>query len=113
VDDLVGGMLAMAATPDDVTGPINLGNPSEFTIRQLAEMVIELTNSKSRIVERPLPQDDPRQRRPDIAKAIEHLGWKPKIQLSLGLKKTIAYFDALLAQGDSGRDSAKTRGRAA
>ena len=113
VDDLVGGMLAMAATPDDVTGPINLGNPSEFTIRQLAEMVIELTNSKSRIVERPLPQDDPRQRRPDIAKAIEHLGWKPKIQLSLGLKKTIAYFDALLARGDFGPrlgENARARG---
>src|SRR5271168_4344123 len=78
VDDLVNGMVSMMATDESVTGPINMGNPCEFTIRQLAEIVIALTNSGSKIVEKPLPQDDPRQRQPDITQAIETLGWKPK-----------------------------------
>jgi len=98
VDDLVDGFIRMMATPADVTGPINLGNPHEFTIRELAELVIELTGSASRLVQRPLPQDDPRQRQPDIAKARDVLGWEPKIQLREGLVRTIEHFDALLRQ---------------
>lgn len=96
VDDLLDGFLRMMATPDDVTGPVNLGNPNEFTIRELAELVIELTGSSSRLVQRPLPQDDPRQRQPDISKARDVLGWEPKIQLREGLVRTIEHFDALL-----------------
>jgi UDP-glucuronate decarboxylase len=95
-DDLVDAMMRMMATNEDVTGPVNIGNPGEFTIRQLAEMVIELTGSRSKIVSRPLPSDDPRQRRPDISQAHELLGWKPRTQLREGLEKTIAYFDAML-----------------
>jgi UDP-glucuronate decarboxylase len=86
-------------TGDEVTGPINLGNPGEFTIRQLAEKVVELTGAKSEIVYRPLPQDDPMQRQPNIAKAKEILAWEPKIALEQGLQKTIAYFDQLLKSG--------------
>ena len=95
-DDLIDGMMRLMATPDDVMGPVNVGNPGEFTIRQLAELVIELTYSKSRIVSRPLPADDPRQRRPDITRARELLHWEPTTPLRDGLEKTIAYFDALL-----------------
>jgi len=84
----------------DLPGPINIGNPNEFTIRQLAENVIDLTGSKSKLVTRPLPSDDPKQRQPDIAKARELLGWAPKVQLRDGLVKTIAYFDGLLKEGD-------------
>ena len=87
----------MMATPDNVTGPINIGNPGEFTIRQLAEMVIELTGSRSKIVNRPLPSDDPKQRRPDISLAQEMLGWQPRTPLREGLIKTIAYFDSFLS----------------
>ncbi len=96
VDDLVEGFLRLMAAPDELTGPVNLGNPGEFTIRQLAELVIELTNSKSKLVFQPLPPDDPQQRRPDIALAREKLGWEPEVPLREGLKKTIAYFDQLL-----------------
>ncbi|HVI33217.1 NAD-dependent epimerase/dehydratase family protein, partial [Phenylobacterium sp.] len=96
VDDLVEAFLRFMATGDDVTGPINLGNPGEFTIRELAEKVIALTGSKSKIEFRPLPQDDPQQRQPNIAKAKEILGWEPTITLDEGLKKTITYFDGLL-----------------
>jgi UDP-glucuronate decarboxylase len=78
-----------------VTGPINLGNPGEFTIRELAELVIELTGSKSSLVHKPLPQDDPRQRQPDISRARETLGWEPTLRLRDGLEKTIAYFRQL------------------
>ncbi len=92
VDDLVAGLIKLMDTPRDVTGPINLGNPGEFTIRQLAETVIELTGSDSRIVERPLPQDDPRQRQPDLARAKEVLNWQPTTKLRDGLKLAIAYF---------------------
>ncbi|MBV9518483.1 MAG: SDR family oxidoreductase [Hyphomicrobiales bacterium] len=100
VDDLVDGFLGLMGTPDEVTGPVNLGNPGEFTIRELAEEVIELTDSSSRIIHLPLPVDDPRQRRPDISKANELFGWKPVVPLREGLSKTIAYFDRLLS-GDS------------
>ncbi len=98
VDDLVRGMMKMMGTDDNVTGPINLGNPGEFTMRQLAEIVLELTNSKSQLVEKPLPADDPQQRCPDISKARDVLGWKPEIELRQGLSKTIAYFDELLTR---------------
>ncbi|PKO35766.1 MAG: NAD-dependent dehydratase [Betaproteobacteria bacterium HGW-Betaproteobacteria-7] len=105
VDDLIEGFLRFmdkeSADPDQMAlpGPINLGNPNEFTIRQLAEHVIALTGSASRLIFKPLPEDDPRQRQPDIALAQEYLGWEPKVQLDEGLGKTIAYFDALLTSG--------------
>ena len=97
VDDLARGLMALMDSPDHVTGPINIGNPGEFTIRQLAEQVIDLTGSKSQLVFRPLPQDDPKQRKPNIEKAREILGWEPAIELREGLGKTIAYFDAMLS----------------
>jgi UDP-glucuronate decarboxylase len=99
VDDLIGGFLKLMATPADVIGPVNLGNPHEFTIIELAKKVIDLTGSLSRIVHRELPHDDPKQRQPDIAKARELLGWTPNVQLEDGLKLTIAYFDRLLSDG--------------
>ena len=98
VDDLVDGLVRLMATGDAVTGPVNLGNPTEFSMLQLAKAVIELTGSRSRIAHRPLPQDDPRQRRPDIAKAQELLAWTPYTALDEGLKKTIAYFERLLSE---------------
>jgi UDP-glucuronate decarboxylase len=98
VDDLVDGLIRLMSTPDEVTGPINLGNPVEFTIRQLAELVKDLTGSKSELIFKPLPADDPRQRQPDIALAARHLDWTPTIALREGLAKTIAYFDALLRE---------------
>ena len=97
VSDLVSGFLKLMSTPDDFTGPVNLGNAVEFTIGQLAELVIELTNSSSRIVRKPLPADDPRQRRPDTTIAEEKLGWKAATPLAEGLKQTIPYFDKLLS----------------
>ncbi|HEY8617300.1 MAG TPA: UDP-glucuronic acid decarboxylase family protein [Phenylobacterium sp.] len=96
VDDLVEGFLRLMATGDEITGPINLGNPGEFTMRQLADLVVEITGSKSQIEHRPLPQDDPKQRQPNIAKAKEILDWEPTIPLRQGLEKTVAYFDGLL-----------------
>ncbi len=96
VDDLVDGLLRLMDTGDEVTGPVNLGNPEEFAIVDLAKAVIELTGSRSRIVHRPLPQDDPRQRRPDISQAQRLLGWKPQTALQAGLTRTIGYFEALL-----------------
>src|SRR5215211_1810191 len=96
VDDLVDGLIGLMDTSDNVTGPVNLGNPVEFTIRQLAELTIELTGSSSKIVHRPLPEDDPKQRRPDISLAQELLAWTPRVQLRDGLTKTIAYFEQLL-----------------
>jgi UDP-glucuronate decarboxylase len=92
VSDLVDGLVRLMNSDDAVTGPINLGNPGEFTMRQLAETVLELTGSKSRIVNRPLPSDDPRQRQPDITRAKETLDWEPTINLADGLKPTIEYF---------------------
>ncbi|QEX14772.1 dTDP-glucose 4,6-dehydratase [Hypericibacter terrae] len=98
VDDLIEGFIRLMAAPDELTGPVNLGNPGEFTIRQLAEMVIEQTGSKSKLVFHPLPADDPQQRRPDITLAQQKLGWQPTVPLKEGLTKTIAYFDGLLAR---------------
>jgi len=92
VSDLVDGLVRLMNSDDAVTGPINLGNPGEFTMRQLAETVLELTGSKSRLVNRPLPSDDPRQRQPDITRAKETLDWEPTIKLADGLKPTIEYF---------------------
>ncbi len=97
VDDLVEAMLRMMKTPSEVTGPINIGNPNEFTILELAELVIEMTGTKSKIKFEPLPSDDPRQRQPDISKAKAVLGWEPKTQLREGLVSTIAYFDKILS----------------
>jgi UDP-glucuronate decarboxylase len=99
VDDLIEGFLRLMDTGADFPGPINLGNPNEFTIRELAEMVIDLTGSASKIEYEALPQDDPRQRQPDISLARERLGWEPQTQLREGLGRTIEYFDQLLAQG--------------
>jgi UDP-glucuronate decarboxylase len=96
VDDLVAGMMALMDTSADVTGPINIGNPVEFTMRELAELVRELLGSSVELVHRPLPQDDPRQRQPDISQAKDKLSWEPRVPLKDGLAKTIAYFDALL-----------------
>ena len=93
VSDLVEGLIRLMNTSDDVTGPINLGNPGEFTIRQLAEKIIEMTGARSKLVHKPLPQDDPRQRQPDITRARDTLDWEPTIALEEGLKPTIAYFD--------------------
>jgi UDP-glucuronate decarboxylase len=95
VDDLLDGMTRLMEHPS-LTGPVNVGNPGEFTILRLAEEVIALTGSKSKIVKNPLPSDDPRQRQPDITLARKELGWEPKVQLREGLTKTIAYFEALL-----------------
>ncbi|MCK9310902.1 MAG: SDR family oxidoreductase [Bacteroidales bacterium] len=96
VDDLVEGMVRMMATGDDFIGPVNIGNPHEFTIRQLAEKVIELTGSSSKITYKDLPHDDPKQRKPDISLAQEKLDWNPNIQLDEGLLKTIKYFKSIL-----------------
>lgn len=96
VDDLVEGMIRMMASREEFTGPVNIGNPNEFTILQLAELVIKLTNSKSKIVRMPLPPDDPLQRQPNIDLAIKELGWSPKIELNEGLIKTIDYFSAII-----------------
>lgn len=97
VDDLVLGLRAMMATGAAITGPVNLGNADEFTIRQLADLVVDLSGSRSKLVHAPLPVDDPRQRRPDIALAEQLLDWRPTVPLREGLMKTIAYFERLLA----------------
>jgi UDP-glucuronate decarboxylase len=96
VDDLIEGLVRLMATPAEVTGPINLGNPGEVSMRELAEKVLALTGSRSRIVGRPAPDDDPRRREPDIGKAKATLGWAPTVDLETGLTRTIAYFDDLL-----------------
>ena len=96
VDDLIDGFLRLMSSDDDMVGPVNLGNPGEFTILELAEKVVALTNSRSRIVRKPLPSDDPRQRCPDITLARTKLGWEPQIALDEGLRRTVAYFDAVL-----------------
>jgi UDP-glucuronate decarboxylase len=97
VDDLIDGFIRLMDSPAEVVGPMNLGNPGEFTILELAQQVIELTGSQSRIVHRPLPEDDPRQRRPDISMAQAQLGWTPQVSLEEGLRRTIPYFERLLA----------------
>jgi UDP-glucuronate decarboxylase len=96
IADLLDGLLRLMESPPGFTGPVNLGNPGEFTIRQLAEKVIELTGSRSSLAFRPLPQDDPRQRQPDISLARQHLDWRPSVGLEEGLKQTIAYFQSVL-----------------
>ncbi|GJE04182.1 UDP-glucuronic acid decarboxylase family protein [Methylobacterium isbiliense] len=97
VDDLIQGLIALMETDSTVTGPINLGNPGEFTVRELAELVVELTGSRSEIVHKPLPQDDPRQRKPDIERAKRALDWHPTIELREGLVRTIEYFRTQIA----------------
>jgi UDP-glucuronate decarboxylase len=96
VDDLVDGLVQLMRTPASVTGPINLGNPNEFTIRELADLVIDLAGSKSKIKHESLPEDDPKQRQPDISQADQYLGWRPTVSLREGLVPTIEYFDSLL-----------------
>jgi UDP-glucuronate decarboxylase len=96
VDDLIDGLIRMMNSPKGFTGPVNIGTPREFTILQLAETLIQMTGSASRIIFKPLPQDDPIQRRPDVTLAREKLGWEPRIQLSEGLEKTIAYFRTVI-----------------
>jgi UDP-glucuronate decarboxylase len=91
-DDLIEGMMRMMAAPDDFTGPVNIGNPGEFTIRELAELTVELTGSRSEIVHRPLPVDDPERRRPEITLARDRLGWQPTVPLREGLARTIEWF---------------------
>ena len=98
VDDLVDGFIRLMNTDGGAVGPVNLGNPGEFTMLELAEQIIELTGSKSKLVKRPLPQDDPKMRCPDISRAKEILDWQPHIQLREGLEKTIAYFETVLAE---------------
>jgi len=98
VDDLVEAFVRIMATDDDFVGPVNIGNPGEFTILELAEKVIDFIGSKSRIVNKPLPMDDPTRRRPDITLAREKLGWEPKIELNAGLRRTIDYFEKLLSE---------------
>jgi UDP-glucuronate decarboxylase len=95
VDDLIDGLMRLMATSDEFTGPVNIGNPHEFTILELARKVINLTGSASELVFKPLPSDDPLQRKPDISLAKTALGWQPTIELDQGLKKTIAYFNTL------------------
>ena len=112
VDDMIDAFVALMATPAGFTGPVNLGNPVEFTIRELAEKVIAITGSKSRIEYKPLPADDPRQRQPDIGLARSKLGWEPKERLDTGLERTIAYFDSLFAPGQpAGAGPAFAKGR--
>jgi UDP-glucuronate decarboxylase len=109
VDDLVEGFVRLMDSPDDITGPMNLGNPGEFTILELAEKVIALTGSKSTMIRKPLPADDPMQRQPDITFARRAIGWEPKVQLEDGLKRAIAYFDTLLGGGTVRRAAAVRR----
>ena len=99
VDDLIDGFLRLMNSPSDVNGPVNMGNPNEFTIAELANAVIEVTGASSKVVYKPLPHDDPRQRRPNISLAAQKLGWTPQVQLREGLEKTVAYFDELLSSG--------------
>ncbi len=98
VDDMIEGLLRMMAAPDHVTGPVNLGNPEEYSIRTLAEKIVAMTNSRSKIVCQPLPKDDPIRRRPDITRARETLGWQPRVALEQGLQPTIEYFRELLSR---------------
>ena len=98
VDDLIDGLLRLMESPADFTGPINLGNPGEFTMLQLAEAVLSLTGSRSKLTYKPLPADDPRQRSPDITLAKARLDWQPRVPLEDGLKETIGYFRILLRE---------------
>ena len=111
VDDLIDGIVRLMQSPPDMTGPVNLGNPVEFTIKDLAELAIAMTGSKSELVFRPLPQDDPMQRQPDISLAKDRLGWEPSVPLRDGLARTIAYFDKLLSESDLPRDMPAARSK--
>jgi UDP-glucuronate decarboxylase len=108
VDDLVDGLMALMDSEVGITGPINLGNPGEFTVRALAEQILMMTGSRSQLEFRPLPQDDPQQRQPMIVEAERVLGWKPEVQLQDGLKKTIAHFRSVLTQAKEPADIAPT-----
>ncbi len=110
VDDLIDGLIRLMATDDAVTGPINIGNPAEFSILELASLIVEMTGSRSRIIHRPLPENDPRQRRPDISRAQELLSWAPTTPLKEGLIQTIAYFEQLLTQDDVRQSLVATAG---
>jgi UDP-glucuronate decarboxylase len=99
VDDLIDGLLRLMNSADELAGPVNLGNPQEFTMIDLAQTILDLTGSRSTLVHAPLPPDDPRQRQPDIALARERLGWEPRVALHEGLQSTIAYFEQLLRRG--------------
>jgi UDP-glucuronate decarboxylase len=107
VDDLIEGFIRFMNAPASLTGPINLGNPGEFTMLQLAEMTIEMTGSKSTLAFQPLPRDDPKQRQPDIALATKHLDWKPTVPLQEGLRHTIAYFDKIISGDRAAADKAR------
>ena len=96
MDDLIDGLIKLMNSPDEFTGPVNLGNPGEFTILELADKIIELTGSRSKVVQKELPTDDPMQRKPDITLAKEKLNWEPRIDLIDGLTKTIRYFKEIL-----------------
>jgi UDP-glucuronate decarboxylase len=109
VDDLIDGLVRLMATPDEVTGPVNIGNPAEFSVLELAKMVIDLVGSSSRIVHRPLPENDPKQRQPDISRAQELLDWRPYTALKDGLVSTIEYFERLLRDHDGYRSSKERR----
>jgi UDP-glucuronate decarboxylase len=106
VDDLIEGFVRMMATPHGFTGPINIGNPGEFTMLELAEKVLSQVGGRSKLVFKPLPSDDPKQRQPDISLASSELQWQPRVTLDDGLKDTIAYFRKLLAEGDIGEGRA-------
>jgi UDP-glucuronate decarboxylase len=97
-DDLIEGLVRMMDSPREITGPFNMGNPVEFTIKELAETVLRMIGGPSKLVFKPLPQDDPKQRKPDITLARDNLGWEPQVNLEQGLEKTLAYFRTLLAQ---------------
>ncbi|HEY7551237.1 MAG TPA: UDP-glucuronic acid decarboxylase family protein [Hyphomicrobiaceae bacterium] len=112
VDDLIEGFVRLMESPADLTGPVNLGNPGEFTIKELAALVLELTGSKSKLAYLPLPQDDPRQRKPDVALASERLGWQPKVALREGLLSTILYFERLLSSPEPATNGARISARA-
>jgi UDP-glucuronate decarboxylase len=99
VDDMITGLVSMMETDPKTIGPVNLGNPQELSIRGLADIIIRLTGSRSKVVHRPLPQDDPKQRRPDISEAQRVLGWEPRVPLEQGLQATIEYFERLLSDG--------------
>lgn len=103
VDDLVSGFVKLMAAPDGITGPVNLGNPVESTVRELAQLIIAMTGSRSQLVFRPLPVDDPRQRKPDITQAMDELGWQPRVSLQAGLERTIAHFEGVLSKQGSAR----------
>jgi len=107
VDDMIDGFLRLMATPDDITGPVNLGNPVEMPMRLLAERVLALTGSRSRLIFQKLPADDPARRCPDITRARDILGWEPHVALDQGLARTIAYFDDLLGTGGRARQAAE------